>query len=103
MFRAVLKEWKKSEWKKSDTNSKPLLEMTWEETLCLENIERTNKYAKFMNMMVSWTRIKIVCLVSQSTMTKIVSNLENNRSFSMKSIEMEFYGYSVMGSCLRDL
>jgi len=29
-------------------------------------------------MMVSWAEIKIICLVSQSTMTKIVSNLENN-------------------------
>ena len=53
-------------------------------------------------MMVSWAGIKIACLVSQSTMTKIVSNLENDRSFSMKSIEIEFYGCSGMGSCLRD-
>ena len=36
-------------------------------------------------------------------MTKIVSNPENDRSFSMKSIEMEFYGCSEIGSCLRDL
>ena len=36
-------------------------------------------------------------------MTKIVSNLENDRSFSMKSIEIEFHGCSGMGSCLRDL
>jgi len=36
-------------------------------------------------------------------MTKIMSNLENDGSFSMKSIEMEFHGHSGMGSCLRDL
>ena len=36
-------------------------------------------------------------------MTKIVSNLENNRSFLIKSIEMEFYSHLGMGSCLRDL
>jgi len=30
-------------------------------------------------------------LVSRSTMTKIVSNLEDDGSFSMKSIEMEFH------------
>ena len=36
-------------------------------------------------------------------MIKIVSNLENNRSFLMMSIEMEFHGRSGMGSCLRDL
>ena len=36
-------------------------------------------------------------------MTKIVSNLENNRSFLMKSIEIEFYGHLEIVSCLRDL
>ena len=36
-------------------------------------------------------------------MTKIVSNPEGNRSFLMKSIEIEFHGHSEMGSCLRDL
>ena len=35
-------------------------------------------------------------------MTKIVSNPEDDRSFSMKSIEMEFHGHSGMESCLRD-
>ena len=61
-----------------------------------------NRCAKSMDMMVSWAGIKITCLVSQSTMTKIVSNPEDNGSFSMKSIEMEFYGRSEIGSCLRD-
>ena len=41
--------------------------------------------------------------MSQSTMTKIVSNPENDGSFSMKSIEIEFHGYSEIESCLRDL
>jgi len=36
-------------------------------------------------------------------MTKIMSNLEDDGSFLMKSIKMEFYGRSGMGSCLRDL
>jgi len=35
-------------------------------------------------------------------MTKMVSNLEDDESFLMKSIEMKFYGRSGMGSCLRD-
>ena len=61
-----------------------------------------NRCAKSMDVMVPWAGIKITCLVSQLTMTKIVSNLEDDRSFSMKSIEMEFYGRSGMGSCLRD-
>ena len=36
-------------------------------------------------------------------MTKIVLNLEDDRSFLMKSIEIEFHGCSEMESCLRDL
>ena len=36
-------------------------------------------------------------------MTKIVLNPENDRSFLMKSIEMEFHGHSGIGSCFRDL
>ena len=55
-----------------------------------------------MDMIVSWAEIKITCLVSQLTMTKIVSNPENNRSFLIKSIEMEFHSRSGIGSCLRD-
>ena len=35
-------------------------------------------------------------------MTKIVSNLEDDRNFLIKSIEMEFHGCSGIGSCLRD-
>ena len=61
-----------------------------------------NRHAKSTDMMVSWAGIKIACLVSWLTMTKIVSNLEDDRSFLMKSIEMEFHGHSGIGSCLRD-
>ena len=53
-------------------------------------------------MLSPWAGIKIACLVSWSTMTKIVSNPENDGSFSMKSIEMEFHGRSGIGSYLRD-
>ena len=53
-------------------------------------------------MIVSWTGIKIAYLVSQSTMTKIVSNLEDDGSFLMKSIKIEFHS-SEMESCLKDL
>jgi len=62
-----------------------------------------NRCAKSADIMVLWAGIKIACLVSQSTMTKIVSNLEDDGSFLMKSIEMEFHGHSGMGSCLRNL
>ena len=36
-------------------------------------------------------------------MTKIVLNLEEDRSFLMKSIKMEFYGYLGIESCLRSV
>ena len=36
-------------------------------------------------------------------MTKIVSNPEDDRSFLIKSIEIEFYGCSGIESYLRDL
>ena len=55
------------------------------------------------DVMVSWAEIKIVCLVSRLIMTKIVSNLKDDGSFLMKSIEMEFHGHSEIESCLRDL
>ena len=48
-----------------------------------------NRHAKSADVMVLWAGIKIACLVSWSTMTKIVSNPEDDGSFSMKSIEME--------------
>jgi len=62
-----------------------------------------NRHAKSMDVMVSWAGIKIACLVSWSVMTKIVLNPENDGSFSIKSIEMEFHDHSGIGSCLRDL
>ena len=61
-----------------------------------------NRRAKSVDIIVLWAGIKIACLVSQSTITKIVSNLEDNRSFLMKFIEIEFYSHSGIGSCLRD-
>ena len=61
-----------------------------------------NRHAKFTDVMVSWVGIKITYLMSQSTMTKIMSNLEDDGSFSMKSIEMKFHGHLGIGSCLRD-
>jgi len=48
-----------------------------------------NRCAKSVDVIVLWAGIKITCLVSQSTMTKIVSNLEDDGSFLIKSIEMD--------------
>jgi len=44
----------------------------------------------------------MACFDSQSTMTRIVSKLEEEGSFSMKSIEIEFHGCSGIRSCWRD-
>ena len=49
-----------------------------------------NRCAKSVDIMVSWAGIKIVL------------NLENDRSFLMKSIEMEFYSHLGIESCLRN-
>ena len=56
-----------------------------------------------MDMIVSWTEIKIAYLVSWLTITKIVLNLENDGSFLIKSIEIKFHGYLGIRSCLKDL
>jgi len=61
-----------------------------------------NRHTKFTDVMVSWAGIKIICLVSQLTMTRIVSNSENNRSFLIKSIEIEFHSCPEIRSYLRD-
>ena len=62
-----------------------------------------NRHAKSVDIIVLWAEIIIICLVSWLIITKIVSNLENNGSFSMKSIEMKFHGHLEIRSCLRDL
>jgi len=53
-------------------------------------------------MMVLWAKIKIAYLVNWLTMIEIVSNPENNGSFLMKSIKMEFYSHLGIRSYLRD-
>jgi len=63
----------------------------------------TNILANSKEVIVLDIRIKIVCLKSQLTMTKIVSKSEEDRSFSIKSIDIEFHSCFRMESCLRDL
>ena len=70
MFRVVPKK-----QKKFDINSKLLLEMTWKK----HHVWRTHE--EQTDVMVSWVGIKIAHLVSQLTITKIMSNSEDNRSF----------------------
>jgi len=46
--------------------------------------------------------MKITCLVNWSTITKVVSNPEDDGSFLMKYIEMEFHSHLGIESWLRD-
>ena len=62
----------------------------------------TNRHASSTEVMVSWVGMNIACFDSRSTMTRIVSNPEEEGSFSMKSIEIEFHGRSGIGSYWRD-
>jgi len=62
-----------------------------------------NRCAKSKDVMVSWAEIKIAYLMSWSTMTKIVSKMEDDGSFLMKSIEIEFHSHLGIESCLRNL
>ena len=87
--------------KKEDTNSEPRLDVTWEGTPCLEKTWMTKSLASLAEVMVSYVGMKMLCFDSQSTMTKMVSKLEDRGSFSMKSMEMEFQGRSGIGSCFR--
>jgi len=83
MSRAVPKE-----QKKFDTNSESLLEMI-----------QKGIHEEQTDIIVSWAEIKITYLVNWSIITRIVSNSEDDGSFS---IEMEFYGCLRIGSYLRD-
>ena len=86
--------------KKWDTNSVPQSDVTWAGTLCLENMWSRKSFASSGLVMVSWVGMKIDCLESQSTTTRMAVKPEDKGSCSMKSIEMEFQGFSGMGSCL---
>ena len=49
-----------------------------------------------------WVRMNMVCFDRWSTIMRMVSKPEEEGSFSMKSIEIEFYGRFGIGSCWRD-
>jgi len=98
MFRAV-----SNEWKKFNTNFETWLKMISDETLYLENTWRMNRYARTVEVMILCIEIKITYLVSQLMITRIVSNSNDDRSFSIKSMKMKFYKCSEMRSYLKDL
>ena len=92
-----------SEWKKAEKNSKPQLEVTCKGTPCLEKTWRMNSLANIGDVMVLTVRIKIDCLVRQSTMTNITSEPSDMGNFSMKSMDIEFNGLLGIRSCFRSL
>src|SRR6266481_7064575 len=85
--------------KKWDTNSNPQLEVTCEGTLCLENTWRTKSCTRSLEVMVLCIRMNSNCLDNRSTMTRIDIYPEDEGSFSMKSMEIEFQGRSRTRSC----
>ena len=87
--------------KNEDTNSEPWLDVTCEGTPCLEKTWMMKSLASSAEVMVSYVRMKMLCFDSRSTMTRMVSKLEDGGSFSMKSMEMEFQGHSGIRSCFR--
>jgi len=87
--------------KNEETNSEPPSEVTCEGTLHLEKTWRMNKLASIRAVMVSTVRMKIDYLESLSTIMRMELYLEDRGNFLMKSMEMEFQGYSGTRSCLR--
>ena len=59
--------------KNDDTNSEPQSEVTCNGTLCFEKTWSTNSWANIGAVMVSIVRTNMDCLVSQSTMMRMVS------------------------------
>ena len=92
-----------SEWKKAETNSEPRSEVTCKGMPCLEKTWRMDNLANIGGMMVLTVGIKIECLVRQSMMTNIMSELSDMGNFSMKSMDIEFHGLSGIRSCFRSL
>ena len=90
-------------WKNDNMNSKPRSEVTYDRTLCFKKTWSMNSWANIGAVMVSTVRTNMDCLVSRSTMTRMVSKPEDGGSFLMKSMEMEFQGNSGTGSCLSSL
>ena len=89
-----------SVWKNKDTNSEQRSEVTCDRTPCFEKTWSTNSWASMGAVMVSTVGTNMDCLVSRSTMMRMVSCLEDGGSFLMKSMEMEFQGNSGTGSYL---
>ena len=87
------------ERKKQETNSGPWSEVTCSGMPCLENTCIMNSIARSSEVQWMVVGMNMPCLESQSTITRIESQLEDVGRVSMKSIEMEFHRHSGIGSC----
>ena len=87
------------ERKNLETNSEPRSEVTCSGTPCLENTCIMNMSARSSEVQWIVVGMKIPCLDSRSTITRIASQPEDVGRVSMKSMEMEFHGRSGIGSC----
>src|SRR6266481_1463207 len=96
MSRAVPKDRKKCE-----TNSEPRSDVTWDGTPCFEKTWRTKSCTRSQDMMVSYIGINSDYLDKRSMMTRMDVWPEDDGSCSIKSIDMEFQGFSGTGSCFR--
>ena len=75
----------------------------WEGTLCLENTWRRKSFVSSGDVIMSCIGMNMHCLDSQSTTIKTAIYPEDKCSCSMKSMKMEFQGFSRMGSCFSNL
>ena len=81
----------------------PQSQVTWDGTLCFENMWRMNRFANCCAVISLTVGMNMPCLESLSMMTRIAVWPSESGNCSMKSIEIEFHGLSGMGSCLRNL
>ena len=88
-----------SDLKNLETNLEPRSDVTCSRTPCLENTWIMNRQANSVEVTMSVVGMKIDCFEKQSTMTRIEVNPEEAGSCLMKSIEIEFQGFSGTGSC----
>ena len=84
-----------------DVNSDPQSNVTCDGTPCFENIWEMNRVARVVESRVLVVGVKIACLVSLSTTTKMSEYPSEDGNCSMKSIEMESQGQRGTGSCFR--
>ena len=86
---------------KWEMNSEPRSEVMCPGTPCLKKTWRTKRLASWTAVRVLWVGMKIPCLESQSTMTRMAVCPAEAGSCSIRSIDMESHGRSGMGRGLR--